>query len=125
MSKKPKVGQEVKALCSRCKDETVHIVEVIKNDKIVKAMCKSCHASHKYRVTAAKKSKTPEERKWSRIMAKTDADTPIEYKMDRSYAELSVIEHHTFGIGVVKEILAPTKISVVFQDGMRTLVQNR
>ena len=139
--KKQDVGDEVEAYCGKCKDDTVHVIEVIKNDTLSRVLCKSCNSSHRYRapsdqsVTGGKKPKskpktkakpkTSFERKWSRLMAKADADQTIEYSMDGSYTELNVIHHKTFGVGVVKEVLDRTKVEVVFQDGTKKLVQNR
>ncbi|MBN1998639.1 hypothetical protein JW935_13855 [candidate division KSB1 bacterium] len=133
--KKYDAGQEIEALCNKCKCPTVHVIEVVKENKVTRVICKICHNSHRYKpatkanVEKVKKKiskKTPEERKWSRLMAKTDEEEdPIEYSMEKSYDELAVIEHHKFGIGVVKEVLDSTKMNVVFQDGIRTLVQNR
>ena len=139
MNKKVKleVGKEVTAYCSKCKDTTVHVVEIVKKESIAKVMCKACLSSHRYRTSAdelpvktgkkpVKKApvKTAEEKKWHRMMAKTDIESPIEYTMQKSYKALNVIQHHTFGVGVVREVISTTKMSVVFQDGERTLVQN-
>ncbi|MBN1466971.1 hypothetical protein JXA02_14550 [candidate division KSB1 bacterium] len=138
--KKPiEVGDEIEALCGTCKDATVHVVEVIKEGKITKVMCKSCLNSHKFRApmsTAEKKakkktaapktsSKSKEQRKWSRVMAKADAENPQDYAMTATYEENDVIHHEKFGVGVVAEIVDPTKMNVVFEDGVKTMVQNR
>ncbi len=138
------VGDEVEALCGVCKDATVHVVEVIKNDKITKVMCKSCMASHRFRVAdeagraklAEKKAtkkvakikkppKTKEQRKWSRVLSKVDAEHPTEYTMGSTYNANDVIEHSKFGVGVVIEVVDPYKVAVVFEQGQKTLVQNR
>jgi hypothetical protein len=142
MSKKAKieVGKEVIAFCSKCKDSTTHVVEVIKNEKISRVMCKVCLSSHRFRTDekeettekkvrkTAKKAppKTSQEKKWERIMAKTASanESPIEYKMQNSYKVLNVIQHHTFGVGVVREVYGTTKMAVVFQIGEKVLVQN-
>ena len=142
--KLPEVGSEVEALCTKCKSATVHVVEVIKKDKIAKVMCKSCLSSHKFKspedavaviakVKAAPKKRVPkvaappktrEERKWSRLLAQVDVEHPIEYTMKGKYAERDVISHNTFGLGVVLKVVDTTKMSVVFQIGVKTLVQN-
>jgi ribosomal protein L31 len=140
MSKNAKleVGKEVVAYCSKCKDTTTHVIEVIKNDKISRVMCKVCLSSHRFRTDAgeekavkkvrkiAKKAppKTSQEKKWERMLAKTDNGSPIEYKMQNSYKVLNVIQHHTFGVGVVREVYGSTKMAVVFQIGEKVLVQN-
>lgn len=148
MAKKklPEVGAEIEALCSKCKVATVHVVSVIKNDKITKVMCKSCLSTHRFKspdeitdeAPASKKKtakktvkkakvpaipKTREERKWNRLLAQVDAGHPIEYTMAGEYTEHDVISHSTFGLGVVHKVLDTNKMSVVFQIGVKTLVQ--
>ena len=142
------VGAEVEAMCTKCKGPSIHVIEVIKNDKITKVLCKSCLSTHKYKPvesekdapkTRAKKStttqkakapkkatKTKEERQWSRLLTKADAEEvdSVEYAMNASYSELDVINHQKFGVGVVVKVLETNKISVGFQEGTKTLVQN-
>ena len=141
MSRKAKieVGKEVVAFCSKCKDSTTHVIEVIKDEKISRVMCKACLSSHRFRTSAVEKAakkpakkatkkappKTAQQKKWERMLAKTDSESiPIEYKMDKSYKVLNVIQHHAFGLGVVREVYGTTKMAVVFQIGEKTLVQN-
>lgn len=134
------VGDEIEAMCGTCKAATVHHIEVIKDDKVIKVLCKSCNNSHKYRKpvdddatekpkrkTAKTKTptKTKEQRKWSRVMGKVEGIEPQPYNMSETFKEQNVIEHDKFGVGVVSEVIDPTKISVVFEDGEKTLVHNR
>ncbi len=135
---KLEVGQEVEAMCTKCKGPSIHVIESFKDDKIFKVLCKGCNSSHRYRpVTesnikkmkeAVKKKappKTKEERRWSRLLNKVDFEEPVDYQMDKSFGEREVINHSKFGMGVVVEIMDQTKISVAFKEGTKTLVQNR
>jgi len=153
------VGMEIESMCSKCKDATVHMIEVIKNDIPTRVLCKSCHSSHRYRApetaavattvtrkkvsakstglkkTAAKtavtrtrktvSTKTPEQRKWSRLCNKFNIENPKEYVMNEKFLEHDAIQHKKFGLGVVVEILDPNKMSVAFEEGIKTLVHNR
>lgn len=136
------VGDEIEALCNKCRAATVHIIETIKQDKPSRVMCKSCENSHRFRspqeliehrkkavkAVKAKKAastKTPEQRKWSRLCNKVDIENPTEYQMEKEFSEHDAIHHKKFGLGVVIEILNPTKMNVAFEEGIKTLVQNR
>lgn len=134
------VGDEIEAMCGTCKAATVHNVEVIKDGKVTKVLCKSCNKSHKYRkpveegeekpkkrkkAKAKAPAKTKEQRKWSRVMGKVEGTEPQPYNMTETFEEQNVIDHSKFGLGVVSEVIDPTKISVVFEDGEKTLVHNR
>ena len=129
-------GDEIEALCGKCKAPTVHVVESVKEGKVNKVLCKSCNSSHRYKdpKTEPKKSKksaikkqkkTKEQRRWSRMMGKADTENVKDYEMDETYKVYDVVNHDKFGEGVVVEIVNPTKIMVTFEDGNRTLVQNR
>lgn len=136
------VGKEVEALCKTCKGPAIHVIETIKKDKIDKVLCKGCNKSHKYKPVeveeegvekAAKKpakkravsTKTKEERKWSRLLNKVDSESPIDYAMSEIYNEKDVLSHTKFGVGVVHEVIDHTKVSVVFKEGTKVLIQNR
>jgi len=148
------VGSEIEALCNKCKAATVHVIEVIKQDKPTRVMCKSCESSHRFRSpeeliefkkkaaktkavkskaaksTAVKtkraaSSKTPEQRKWSRLCNKFNIENPTDYQMEKKFSEHDAIQHKKFGLGVVVEIVNSTKMSVAFEEGIKTLVQNR
>jgi len=139
------VGNEIEALCNKCKAATVHVIEVIKGGKPTRVMCKSCENSHRFRspqeliehrkkaastkktatTKRAASTKTPEQRKWSRLCNKVDIENPTEYQMEKKFAEHDAIQHKKFGLGVVIEIVNPTKMSVAFEEGIKTLVQNR
>jgi len=139
--KQLEVGNEVNAYCPKCKSETVHVIESIKNDKIAKVMCKSCLSSHKYKsvdeveathkTKAAKKTaapkvaKTREERKWARLLAKVNQENPLEYTMGATYTEQDVIQHTTFGLGIVVKIIDENRMDVFFKEGLKKLVMNR
>jgi protein-arginine kinase activator protein McsA len=138
--KKYQVGDEIEALCRTCKDATVHVIEIIKSDKVIKVMCKSCLSSHRFRkpeeVLIAKQAKkkeakkpmspaTKSQRKWSRLIAKSENELPKTYQMNETYDQNDVIEHNKFGTGVVVTVIDPSKISVVFEEGEKTLIQNR
>lgn len=131
------VGNEVEALCKTCKGPAIHVIETIKNGKIDKVLCKGCNKSHKYKpleeeasapktkTKRAASTKTKEERKWNRVLNKVDSENPTNYEMTETYTEKEVIDHQKFGVGVVDEVIDHTKISVIFKEGTKTLIQNR
>lgn len=138
--KKYDVGDEIEALCRTCKAATVHNIEIIKSDKVTKVMCKNCLSSHRFRnpeeVLIAKQAKkkeakkpmspaTKSQRKWSRLISKSENELSKTYQMNGTYVQNDVIEHTKFGTGVVVTVIDPSKISVVFEDGEKTLIHNR
>ncbi len=138
--KKMEIGIEVEALCNKCKAATVHVVVAIKSQDMVRVMCKTCQSLHRFKspeskslkkagkVVKAKKAKLTlearETRKWNKLLTAADPEKAIAYSMSQGYAENDVIQHTKFGLGVVVKILDPSKISVVFEDGLKNMVQN-
>ncbi|MBN2357039.1 hypothetical protein JXO59_13060 [candidate division KSB1 bacterium] len=139
-SKIPEVGVEVEALCTKCKNATMHVITTVKEGEISRVKCKKCLDSHRYRpidekikkklakLKKMKKAKKPsqsrETRKWNKLLEQADPENAISYRMGATYTEHDVIQHDKFGLGVVVKILEPGKISVVFSDGVKNMVQN-
>ena len=132
------VGQEIEAYCGKCKEDTIHLITTLKDDKIEKVMCKVCMGYHKFKkpsksktepviktaATKAKKTTRPRRNKWTRLLDDSDLNSAIEYKMEKNYEVATAIHHKTFGMGVVKSIIDNQKMEVLFQDGERIMVQN-
>jgi hypothetical protein len=139
-ARKPEIGAEVEALCIKCKGATIHVIEVIKTPELMKVMCKACLSSHRYRAANAENTKkfikakkvkkpkvnpqTREERKWNRMLDQADKEKAVSYSMNSAFTENDVIDHTKFGVGVVVKILDRGKVTVIFQDGLRNMVQN-
>ena len=135
---KLEVGTEVQAYCRKCKENSIHVITSIKNDMIDKVICNGCKSTHKYKpplepdaIEAEKaKAAVPKVKKsrastaWNRAMAAGDEDAAIEYKFDKNYEPKTMINHKKFGFGIVKKVLTVRKIEVLFQDGLKKLVQN-
>lgn len=138
--KKMEIGIEVEALCNKCKAATVHVVVAIKSQEMVRVMCKICESMHRFKAPESKLAKksaklvkvkkaklTPEARetkKWNKLLLAADRDKAVAYSMSHAYSENDVIQHEKFGLGVVVKILDPSKISVVFEVGLKNMVQN-
>ena len=130
------IGQEIEAYCGKCKDDTLHSITTLSGDKIEKVMCNVCMSYHKYKEPAKlldkkietkpvkEKTTRPRRSKWTRLLNDTDSDSAIEYEMEKSYEVATAIQHKTFGLGVIKNVIDDQKIEVLFHDGEKILVQN-
>jgi hypothetical protein len=133
-SKAPAPGKEVDAYCGKCKLELAHIIIAMKATKIAKVECKTCHALHAYRTKApaprkprgAKKGKLPlTASEYETLIAGRDLSGAKPYKQDTTFAAEEVINHATFGLGVITKILTDKKIEVGFKVGLKVLVHDR
>ncbi len=64
-------------------------------------------------------------RAWASLQKQASDANVRTYSVSDEYTENDVLEHPKFGEGYVVEILSGTKISVLFEDGLRRLAYNR
>ena len=150
MAAKLKVGSQVEAYCTKCKLDTIHFITTIDGDTITKVMCDVCGSYHKYRkaenddadidtksATAKKttkkaSTKTATKRKpskrslidWPGSIEKMDTSKAIVYNLQENYEDIDLIDHKTFGLGIIKKVHSESKIEVLFEAGVKTLVHN-
>lgn len=133
-SKKEEIGvaKEVLSYCGKCKLALAHIIVDMKNETTIgKCQCKTCSAKHNYRdpEAVAKKKTTTTTRKpviseaeiWQSAVSKTDGRAKP-YGMDKSFNEGDLIDHATFGKGVVMKLIIDDKIEVQFEEASKLLV---
>ncbi len=61
---------------------------------------------------------------WIKGIANSDTDSKT-YSIKNNYVVGEIIDHKVFGRGVVKCLIGNEKIEVVFEDQVKTLVQNK
>ena len=125
------VGKEVLSYCGKCKLALAHIILDMKDEKkIGKCQCKTCSARHNYRnPTAVTKKRTVTKRTpkipigetWEKAVAQTDGNAKP-YAMDKSFATGQLIDHESFGQGVVMQQVRTDRIQVQFESALKLLV---
>jgi hypothetical protein len=141
------VGKEVLSNCSKCKLILAHIIVTMKDTKTAdKVQCKTCKATHSFKDPSAKKAKTSVNKViksakaksrtgskrstetvaelWTKAISKGTADTKS-YSIKGSFIMGDIIDHPTFGQGVVEKLIDDNKIEVLFQDDYRTLMHKK
>lgn len=69
---------------------------------------------------AAKAAMAVEE-EWRRAIALAPGSNARPYAMNERFAVDEVVEHPVFGSGIVREVLPPDKVRILFRDGPRLL----
>ena len=132
------VAHDLVTRCTRCKLELSHVVVVHNREGIVdRVQCKTCGSEHKYYPDKKKApAKTPKKRKrtvtkkedfakeFEKLAEKFKEKEPITYSISGSFKPDEVIDHKTFGIGIVTNV-SYQKMEVVFSEGPRLLACNR
>ena len=137
-----KTGGDIDAFCTKCKLVLAHVVIAMDGTRVVRVECKTCRGVHAYRKdpsstserrTATKsssKSSTPKRaavgaNDYERVIKGQDLSRAQRYKAASHYDEGDVLDHVTFGLGMVMRALADSKIEVLFPAGLKVLVHNR
>ncbi len=133
------VGKEIVSYCGKCKKATDHIItSMVTSIRIGKCQCTKCKAVHNYKDPEdalnpkPRKAWKPSEKKsdlsptiqWQQAIASATGE-PRPYAMDAHFAAGDVIDHATFGRGIVENDLGGSKIQVLFETGERTLVHDK
>ena len=130
-----KPGSEVLSVCGKCKLTLAHVVIAMKkNGSIGKCECNTCGAVHLYRdPDKPKKTRTTKTRiskeesaalAWNTALAEASASSKP-YAMTSEFAIGDLIQHPTFGKGIVQELINHNKIKIVFESGEKILIHTR
>jgi len=130
------VAENVVTLCTKCEMELNHVVVAHnENGTVERVKCLTCGTEHKYRSDkkkAARKTtkKNPVVQKvdftkmFEELAEKFRDKQPLPYNMSGTFQKDDVIDHQTFGMGIVTNA-SFDRMEVAFSDGPRFLVCNR
>jgi len=141
-SKNPTAGSEIDSRCLKCKDLTNHIIIAMADDEIAKVQCNVCGGKHKYRpakpvktspvkkrggkASAAKAAAALKEKKaaaeFEALLQNRDTAETKPYAMTATFNYNDIIDHPTFGLGLVTSIIPADKIEVKFKSGSKILI---
>jgi len=135
-------GNIIEASCTRCRATLNHTIVAMVQERVVRVECNTCHGVHNYRAPAEKKEKTssksapkkqavPRQPKkdpgisdmeeWEALSSTFNSEQSTPYDMNGKYRANELINHSTFGLGIVKNIIPPKKMEVLFQLGIKLL----
>lgn len=131
------VGDEIDAQCTRCKMILNHTIVAMVETRIVRVKCNTCGGQHAYhqpkeakasvprqpaaRRTASPKAPPAPDFNWDAELAAVSGKTPATYNMNAAFQPGDVLSHPSFGTGIVKQVLKPNKMNVLFKDGIKLL----
>ncbi len=138
----PKVGGDTLSWCGKCRLELAHVIVAMIDGRPARVQCKTCKAQHGYKrvgateIAVAKKraakTRSTEPKKtvvkaavfWEERVAQLSAKVPRPYAVSERFDATDLLEHPTFGLGVV-ETIRGEKIVVLFRDGEKTLIHGK
>jgi hypothetical protein len=136
------VGKDVDSWCTKCKLVLAHTIEAVVDGRITRVHCNTCNGQHAYRARAPGTTKAggPARPRASRasssrpapaavlyadLLRGRDANAARVYSTTDRFAERELINHATFGLGVVTLLKDVNKIEVLFADGAKILIHRR
>jgi hypothetical protein len=125
-----KLGSNIDSWCGKCKMLLAHTIEAMVGDKPKRVMCNTCKSQHAYKAQAAKTSSTPRVGKsaaskhQSALKASSTAVAKT-YSQTSKYEAGDILDHLTLGRGVTIAVKEGSKIEVLFESGVKTLVHAR
>ncbi len=124
-----KVGGEVDAFCTKCQLLLAHTVIAMVGAVPVKVECNTCRAVHRFRGASTLPRRPAAPRvKVTQSFDELLAAHPVEprrYLPSGTFAEGDVLDHASFGRGLVTAVRAPGKVEVTFRTGVKTLVHGK
>jgi hypothetical protein len=151
MTAKPlAAGSEIDAWCTRCRLDLGHRIVAMVDRRPKRVICLTCNSEHNYRPPrsgpvakeprrgameraprrASPEASGPSSRSALRQLADWEAHVAgqamgafTRYSVDQEYEPGQLVLHRRFGEGYVMQRVGSDKISVMFRDGPRVLVQ--
>jgi hypothetical protein len=135
-------GDNIEATCTRCRKVLNHTIVAMVGEKVVRVECNTCRGVHNYREAVASKpasagatarKKEPavrpakkdagaaEREEWEALSQTMDRGRAIAYDIDGKFKVNDLVDHTVFGLGVVKLVIKPSKMEVLFQQGKKLL----
>lgn len=134
-----RAGDDIDTYCSKCRMDLAHVIIACDGVKIVRVQCKTCNGTHAYKHTPASEARPRKRPATGRATGKSrskpsafetamegrDAGQAQAYRPQVAFIEGDVLEHPSFGLGVVTRVLADAKVQVAFVTAEKVLVHAR
>jgi hypothetical protein len=134
-----RVGGDIDAWCTRCKMNLGHTILALVGKRPARVRCNTCHGEHNYRREGGdgprkgswepreareRREARPSVTSWEALLAGKDLSRARKYSAKEKYSADELIQHPSFGIGLVQEVRGD-KIQVAFKADVKTLVHGK
>ncbi len=135
-----KAGDHIDARCTRCREITNHTIIAMVAESPARVRCNTCSGDHNYRPPVLTEASPPrvspakpgrrtrvdrrwkaQQQEWRDATEKADSGVTVAYRMDRSYRVGDLVNHPTFGVGMVQQVVKPNKMEILFAEGIKSL----
>jgi len=125
-----KLGGNIDSWCGKCKLVLAHTIEAMVGEKPTRVLCNTCKSQHSYKAQAPKtgtatRTPRPKANRYQSLLNAGDPAAAKTYSPSSRYEAGDILEHHTLGRGVLTALKDGSKIEVLFECGLKTLVHGR
>jgi len=142
ITRKLSAGDNIEAQCTRCRKLLNHTIVAMVGERVVRVQCNTCGGAHNYHAATGPKTPAPrtstrkttpaprtsrkdpgamDREEWESLRPTMENGQPLPYDMNGQYRVNSIVAHPVFGLGVVKYVIKPDKMEVLFQAGKKLL----
>ena len=127
-------GALVRSWCGKCKDFREHTVhaKATTAKKAPRAVCNTCNALHMVRLhrpgtktAKAKVEKVDPQKAWREQVEEVEVEGWKKYTIKEAFTKDEYIEHRKFGKGKVIKVLNKHQVRILFQEGVKLMMQNK
>jgi hypothetical protein len=134
----PRVAKDIVSYCTSCRMDLVHTIVAVHGDRVVRVLCRTCKKEHAFRLPAelrfsatkkpSAKGTSPKKGRSSAAEWQTATERMRDlaakpYAMEGVYETGDKVDHSVFGLGVVRKLISPDKMEVLFEEGAKVLVR--
>lgn len=148
--RKLSAGDIIESRCTRCRQVLNHRIVAMVAEKVVRVECNTCGGTHNYyppptakeaRAAKEKKEASPktprsatsaprtsrkdpseaDRDEWRALRSSMAIDKAVVYDMNGKFQANALVDHPVFGLGIVKLLIPPNKMQVLFEDGIKLL----
>jgi hypothetical protein len=138
MNKNCSTDGDIEAWCPICKQKSGHTIITIFKNSPKRIKCNACDEHHNLSakspgenrtktksLTRKSRSKEATYQEYLSRLTGGDPANSIKYNIKGNFKKDEIIDHLSFGIGIVLSVNKADKIRILFKDGPRLLIQNQ
>jgi hypothetical protein len=131
-------GEYIEAWCTKCKLELGHTIIAMIENVPKRVQCNTCNGKHNYRMKPSERRKTTAKKATRKIRSRElvyeeylakitggDFSHSKKYSIKGNFEKDDILDHTSFGMGIVLRAINSNKIEVLFKKGQKLLTQNR
>jgi len=118
--------------------DLVHTIVTVQGDKVVRLLCRTCKKEHAFRPSSQPKASSTRRRaaggtprlkarssvaEWEDTMERLRGLPAKPYALDGLFDAGEKVEHPVLGPGIVKKLIEPDKMEVLFKEEIKILAR--